>query len=294
MKLRLSLLAILLAAVAFLVAQTVRRHSFRRQAQVTSASAPAPEIRAFHPLSRDSSLRLDALRERVLAPYRLRPDRRLLLAIAEIRRLAGASDSAVTAEFGAGRWRLFCGTQSVGELSELPDFQESLELLAEWARKQAWPKGWADDSGPDRSDLVRALDRLDAPSALREADRAWAGGARDAALFRSASRAYSMLALETPEGGEVADAIVARSLATLAFALALGDEGPKREACLLAEVMGYSAKAAEWARKLPARDPLRLYVTWDDAGLERAAAAALPPQSAAARAPDGPASSTPP
>src|SRR5262249_41197436 len=137
-------------------------------------------------------------------------------------------------------------------------------------------KGWSDNAGPERGPLASALDRLDAPSALRVADQAWSSGARDAALFRQIAHGYAMLELETPPSAATSDVLASRALAALAYARARGAGAPTREACLVASVMGYSAAATDLASKLGARDPLRLYVTWDDAGLVRAAAAALP------------------
>jgi len=83
-----------------------------------------------------------------------------------------------------------------------------------------------------------------------------------------------MLGWEMPEAGEMADPIVARSLATLSYARALGaDDRGARPACW--PTYGLLGGRIDLARKLPARDPLRLYVGWDDSGLERIAAAAL-------------------
>src|SRR5262249_38278480 len=147
--------------------------------------------------------------------------------------------------------------------------------------------GWSENTGPDRADLTRALDRLDASSALREADRAWAAGARDAALFRDAAHAYALLALETPDWAGLSDGVAARALASLAYARALGAEDPKRETCMLAEAMGYSAAARENSRRLSVKDPLRLYVQGDADGLESIATETVallhPPQPAAAK-----------
>jgi hypothetical protein len=276
MKLRMViLLLVVVTVVAVLLFHGQPRTPQTGESQRTIATEPAPQVDAVTPFPADSNLKFSVLRERVLAPYRLRPDRRVLLAVAEIRRLAGLPDSAVTAQFASGRWTLRCGSQEVGKLSELPDFPEMFDLVTEWARAQAWSRGWADNSGPERTDLIQALDRLDAPAALREADRAWAAGSRDAALFRETAHAYAMLALETPDWAGMTDPIVARALGSLAFARALGAEDPKREICLIAEVMGYSAAARAQARRLPAEDPLRLYVTRDDARLENVAAAAI-------------------
>src|SRR6185503_12136116 len=129
----------------------------RMRSAFVAAQAPTPSA-AFSPFQGDSSLTLPALRERAMAAYRLRPDARWLRAVAEVRRLAGAPDSAVSARFDAGRWVVSCGTQEVGSLSELPDFPELLDVLTDWARTQAWARKWSNTGGPRRLDLQYALD----------------------------------------------------------------------------------------------------------------------------------------
>src|SRR5262245_44776846 len=255
MKLRLALVALVVLAAAAVV---VFRSPLRSVPAARTVTATAPEsIATPIAIPVDSGLTFQALRDRALAPYRLRPDRRWILAITEIRRIAGVPDSVLTVQF-SGKWTLRCGSQEVGSLPEQPDLPEMLDVLTDWARTQAWARGWSDNGGPQRAELTRALDRLDAPAALREADRAWAAGSRDAALFRDAAHAYALLALETPEWDGRSDLIAARGLATLAYARALGSEDPRRESCLLATAMGYPAAARQWARALPASDPLRL------------------------------------
>ena len=179
MKLRTALLGLFVITAVAVVAL---RQQLPSPWKVEARSTSTPVTESFEPpvpFSADSSIRFEVMRERALTPYRLRPDRRLALAVNEIRRLAGVRDSAVTATFAAGRWTFRCGTQELGKLSELPDFDDMLALLTEVARKQAWARGWSDNSGPERADLQHALDRVDAGAALREADRAWAAGAGD-------------------------------------------------------------------------------------------------------------------
>ena len=213
---------ILMAILALIVIAAVAVVSYRGQfpsSPPIAQQASTPVTETFEPptpFSSDSSLKFEVMRERALTPYRLRPDRRVLLAVTEIRRLAGSRDSAVTAQFAGGRWIVRCGTREIGRLSELPDFPEMLDMITEVARSQAWTRGWSDNGGPERADLQRALDRLDALAALREADRAWSAGARDAALFRHAALAYGLLALETPDWAGLEDLIAARGLATRA------------------------------------------------------------------------------
>jgi hypothetical protein len=272
MKLRAAILAVL-TVVLLAILSFHRPTSDLTQVRPADALAPSlPEI--TRPSPADSNLTLAVVRERALRPYRLRPDARFMLAIREVRRLTGVPDSIVTSQFTGGRWTVRCGSQEVGSLSELPEFEELLEVLTDWARHHAWQRGWSEAGGPQRRDLQWALDRLDAEGALREADRAWAKGARDAVLFRYAARAYGLWSLATPDRVGTTDPIGARGLACLALARALGAEEPMREACVLAEALGYAAWAREHARALPAQDPVRMYVRREDGELRAAAESA--------------------
>src|SRR6185437_14504443 len=94
----------------------------KNPAQLAS-SEPAP-IEAYVPAASDTSLKFSVLREHMLAPYRLRPDRRL----------AGVADSTVTARYVGDRWHIACGEQELGTVPELPDFPDMLELSTECAR----------------------------------------------------------------------------------------------------------------------------------------------------------------
>ncbi len=79
--------------------------------------------------------------------YRLRPDRRLLLAVAEIQRLrTGVAPAPVEAELQDGRWRILSGSDEVGVLSEFPTFEEATGLLASWAGR--WPQAPAGGRPP--------------------------------------------------------------------------------------------------------------------------------------------------
>ena len=73
--------------------------------------------------------------------YRPRPDRRLLLAVAEVQRLRrGTPPEPVQAEFRDGKWRILSGKDEVGTLPEIPTFDEATDLLARWAaRPPSWP-----------------------------------------------------------------------------------------------------------------------------------------------------------
>src|SRR5262245_34771214 len=116
MKLRLALVALIVLAAA---AVLVFRSPLRSVPTAQSVTATAPEsIATPIAIPVDSGLNFQALRDRALAPYRLRPDRRWILAITEIRRIAGVPDSVLAMQFADGRWTLHCGSQEVGSLTE--------------------------------------------------------------------------------------------------------------------------------------------------------------------------------
>src|SRR5688572_7291573 len=105
MYMRLAILVVaVVTAVAVLIYRGLPRVPWTSQSEYASSTGHSRTTEPVTPLRADSSLRFEVLHERVMTPYRLRPDRRLLLAVAEIRRLAGAPDSTVTAQFAGGQW----------------------------------------------------------------------------------------------------------------------------------------------------------------------------------------------
>jgi tetratricopeptide (TPR) repeat protein len=194
--------------------------------------------------------------------YRLRPDRRFLLAVEEVARLFGrdTSPSRASAEFLDGRWRIRLGNTEVGNLPELPDFPDFLTALKAWA-KTASRDTRAAGGGPAPS--TSAPNRWDT---LGDLDRQWKEQP-SAAILRSAAAQLSWLALESLDKLEIADVIPARALAALAMAEAMGGESAPREECLLAEAMDYTVHATAACTALPDDDPLRLFVNREPAAL---------------------------
>src|SRR5258708_34920143 len=89
----------------------------RRAAAQQNARFEAQTSEAPSPLPLDPYARRAAIAEAM----RLRPDRRFLLAVAQIDQLTGAPATAATARFEAGKWRIAAGTEELGELPEFPD-----------------------------------------------------------------------------------------------------------------------------------------------------------------------------
>jgi hypothetical protein len=185
--------------------------------------------------------------------YRLGPDRRLLQAVAEVRRLrTGAAAEPVKAELREGRWRILSGSNEVGALSEFPGFEEATDLLARWA--DHLPAAAAPPSGAgDASGLERALREADA-AALLSALSSPGGSPTDI------TSGLAWLSTLTVDRLDQADPLLAEAWAWLALERAR-DAGSE---ALVARALGYEAAAARAGAKLAADDPIRLYAMGDE------------------------------
>lgn len=241
---------------------------------VNSTMAAPRADEDLSPFGEDSLASLDALRERVAAQYRLRPDRRLIGAFADVAELVGAGPAPAEASWNGASWTIRCGGRKVGTLPEHAGFEEADALLAGWTRRLVAERGFRVKPGGrvDRA-VIEDLRVWRAAAALRRLDRAWTAGARDVAHLSAAAEGAARLAIETVDRVGAGDAVASRALAVVALAREIGAPNAAREMILLAHALDYASWAAERAAALPAGDPVRLYVTRDEPGLTRAARA---------------------
>jgi hypothetical protein len=187
--------------------------------------------------------------------YRLRPDRRLLAAVAAVHRLrGGAAPTEITAEFREGRWRILAGSEEVGTLAEIPSFEEANDLLARWAGRS--PQTSA-TGGPDAGGLERALREVDTAGLLTALSSP--GGSQ-----HSIAQGLAWLSTLTVDHLEQADALLAEAWAWTAVERAGGATGGAGSEALVARALGYEAAAARASAKLAADDPARLYALGDE------------------------------
>ena len=252
-----------------------------RQSPEVSATPARP---AVEPIPCPGSLVPDGSADQMVGSladaYRLRPDRRFLLAFAELDRLHGVvSAGRPEAAFRNGHWELTSGGTTIATLPEFPGFESLAGALLRRAedlaksRPIAWGKGpekAALDSWDEAVDSFRTDRILDA---IRAADEAWGrtGPARE--LLLAAERGSARLALVTRDDLEVGDALAAHALAMLAAAKAAGLEPASDETALLAGSLGYAADARSLAEALPAGDPVRLFLAHRDSELLRVVSA---------------------
>ncbi len=204
-----------------------------------------------------------AVRER----YRPRPDRRLLLAVAEIQRLrGGAAPAPVQAEFRDGRWRILVGGDEVSVLSSFRRSREATGLLADGLltgrpSPAAVPAGATDTSGLERA--VRDLDAASLLKALSSLGGSPADALRDEAKVRSIASGLAWSATMTVDNLDQADPLLAEAWPWLALERSRDAGGE----ALVARALGYEAAAARAGSKLSADDPVRLYAAGDEVRL---------------------------
>jgi hypothetical protein len=195
-----------------------------------------------------------ALPSYVRDSYRLRPDRRFLLALAMIAKpAAGEPPAVVQAMHQEGRWKILVDGEEAGLLSELPDFPGLTEVLARQARPAAHAEAAADESAAAAA-VERAIGAVDAEALA-------AALAAPGLDRRSAAVGLAWLATLATDSLDQTDPLLAAAWAAVAV------EREPRAEVLLARALGYDAAAAEAAIRLAEDDPLRPWAGDDEPGL---------------------------
>jgi hypothetical protein len=207
--------------------------------------------------------------------YRLRPDRRFLLAIPEIHfRLSGKKSGEVTTSFSNNRWHIFYDNKEIGSTSPFPDFDEMMTVLQSWASnvKQQSNVQLTDNEVTQASGIEEKLEQLQPIQALKTIDDLAKKWPRDTHLMSFAARAYVLLSWETLYMLRLTDAIPARALALLAISRMQGKLMSEDEA-LLARRMGYSRYSSEVAKNVPISSAAQMFLLGNEDQLKQAAEA---------------------
>jgi hypothetical protein len=193
---------------------------------------------------------------------RLRPDRRFLLAVAELSGAASAEP-----RFEGGRWIVTVAGKDVGSVSELPEFGEMLELLRPLAQARIAAENLQGAMPPAGRALRNAEESL---PALRAAQKSWSAGPHTRGALHEAAGAAAALAFYTVDIPEVADALRAHALALAALDAAAGNDARGAQA-LVAAMLDYDRAAEELLRGVPGEDALKAFCSGDGARLEEVA-----------------------
>jgi hypothetical protein len=197
--------------------------------------------------------------------YRLKPDRRLLLALAEIHRFfSGKEVGEAECVFDNGSWHVYCGDEEAGTLSEYPGFPEMKKLLLDWTARVSGDhrlklkKGTADATAMKaiRENIGRFYSSY-LLEALQKIDAQWNQGEHDPELLAEGARASVLLCRQVFDRLDGSDSLKAKALALWAVAKGLTQANLDREEALLAEAFEFLPHAAKLAALLPGQDPLR-------------------------------------
>src|SRR5437763_1975665 len=93
----------------------------------------SPLIDHFTPLTTIPAAAIDNVPRVVDATYRLRPDRRFLLAVSDVLALNTGRREPVEIDFTNGRWIVRCDEREAGTLPDIPTFADGMSLLTTWA-----------------------------------------------------------------------------------------------------------------------------------------------------------------
>lgn len=226
------------------------------------------------------------LPERVRGFYRLKPDRRMLYAFAEVDRLLSGrrTVSTLAIRFEDGLWRLTLDGNPIGVLPEMPSSSDFHELLSAWtaASLERHPITPSADPVPELASLETDLaqgssDRVLA--ALQALNSLAAKHPFHPRLLAAAARGTAWLMLQTHDELDLADPLAGHAVALMAMAQSLEPGSLAADEALLDRALGYEAASVKAARSLPADDPVRLWTEFDGKGLLKAAA----PRSASPR-----------
>jgi len=219
----------------------------------------------------DQLAQVDPDQARRLRPeiFRLRPDKRFLIALGELDRLTQRRGTAsLHLSWSGDAWRVESADGGTVDVPPVASYAELRRLLTERTRTLL-ARSPATRSAPWSADNAAALkasaDRLDSASTIaifRKIDGVSVSAVElpDGDAASAAAHAYVGLAVEGLDMLEMADLIRGRLLAFLALAEAQGRTPDPSDEALTAFTLGYAADAAKLAGPLVPDDPVRLYV----------------------------------
>ena len=196
--------------------------------------------------------------------FRLRPDRRFLIALGELELLVTRKANAnLNVSWTGDVWRIDSAGTAIGEVPELASYADLRRVLAERARSLASASAVA-VRGDASLDAIRAdAESFEAGREIRAlvaAGERWpASGLPNSELASLAAEAAVALSVQSLDTLEIADLLRARALALLALAEAAGAGPAAADEALLAASLGYWPDAARVAASLPPDDPIRIY-----------------------------------
>ncbi len=209
--------------------------------------------------------------EAVTKDYQLQPDKRFTEAVAVIHNfISGKTKTNVRTFFKNGIWKISYAEYEVGTLPEFPDFPDYLSMLERWVSQLngEFPLQLVNDTEDKNfNNFDTLLAKFHTSSAARVANEVgelWKKSGHNSKYLLYATRGLVTLNLQQLDEIELADYLRSRAIAFLAITKSLTTHNVDREASMLSYTLGYSNYAVKISRRLPASDPIYLYVNNKD------------------------------
>jgi tetratricopeptide (TPR) repeat protein len=224
-----------------------------------------PESEAASPASvKWTNLSLQQIKEQRHEPYRIKPDRRFLLALDEIRQFADPKSASLPPpRFENGRWRIEAGNNQAFEFTELPDFASGLAVLQKAAAEALAGLHIKAPETPPPTPVV-GFDPARLRHNLKTLNERWQAGNHDVGILFEAAENLTHWAFVGLDEMEIADAVQARALAFLVLAKTASDQPMAETESMLATRMGYGSHGLALADRLPEDSLWRSYLTRND------------------------------
>jgi len=272
-------------ARSFVTAGALGLAAFACRPNASDASEPLVSTAPVDRVSYEDSLATGVnqvaasqMRAAMRARFRLHPDRRFLLAIADAHHaLTGQPLSVVHARRHDGKWLVSYKGRDVGTLPDVPTYDAGQGLVEAWIAQLAKEGKLPPSSNPDSTGTVLTRLVVDYTpgrlfEALRLVDQRWSDEkSRNSALLAPAARALVGLVMQGVDRAESADVLSARAFAYVSLARSLSGDRVTDADALLASLMGYREPSVKLASSLTSDDPVKLLVADNVIALERLA-----------------------
>jgi hypothetical protein len=233
-------------------------------AESTQSISPMSQVlrRRFAQGARSAdSMSIRQSNEELRATTAICPDRRFLDAVATIHHLATGSEAdAVDAQYERHAWKISYKNADVGVLDELPDFEKMYALLIAWARRVSTVQSASGKKYSEIEELLEKNSPEDLFAALGKIDAVTKSGSKDPTLMKLSARASVLLAWQSFDSLEISDQIFSNALGQLAYFEAVAKQNLPEERVLIADALGYRKAARQLSLKLPAENPVCLYL----------------------------------
>ncbi len=226
----------------------------------------------------NESMSLRQSHERMHSDVAVCPDRRLIEAVAYIHNLiTDEARESVDVQFNGRSWIVSYKKQTVGELSELPEFREMYKLLVTWASKVARQSN--SKTVTDNQNLAAKYSTIESQliemspdslfAALKKIEEQLKNDKGNAQLVKLAARARALLLLQSLDSLEINDSLSVSALAYVALYEGQFKQEATEECGLIADALAYHNAARNFASRLPASDAVCLYLRGEKKELEK-------------------------